>query len=208
MFTGGGQNPLAGLYGMSADHVVAFQVVTADGRFITVSETQNPDLFWALRGGGGGTFAIVMAVMIRAYPKLNVVTSSWTLDASSNSVDAYWAGTKKFCEFLLDWRDAGIYSFYFQGVTPAPYLQMGFLFTANHTMESYTELVKPFFDYFDANNITLIKPDATKAHTSFYSGIMPSGAVLPLLLDQMDLFQQTVSCLDTTFKRSSTRLSR
>jgi hypothetical protein len=71
---------------------------------------------------------------------------------------------------LIDWADAGIYSFYFQGVTPAPYLQMGFLFAANHTMESYTELVKPFFDYLDANNITLTKPDAPKAHTSFYSG--------------------------------------
>ena len=62
MITGGGQNPLAGVYGMSADHVVAFQVVTANGRFITVSEASNPDLFWALRGADGKFGIVVEAV--------------------------------------------------------------------------------------------------------------------------------------------------
>ncbi|KAE8824776.1 hypothetical protein PTNB85_09540 [Pyrenophora teres f. teres] len=169
MITGGGQNPLAGVYGMAADHVVAFQVVTADGRFITVSEDSNADLFWALRGGGGGTFAVVTSVIVRAHPKINAVTSSWTLDASKNSAQAFWAGTRKFYDLFLDWADAGIYTFYFMGNKPALYLQLGFIFAANHTMESYTELVKPFFDYLDANNITLTKPDVPIAHTSFYS---------------------------------------
>jgi FAD/FMN-containing dehydrogenase len=87
---------------MAADHVVAFQVVTADGRFVTASEESNSDLFWALRGGGGGTFGVVVSVIIRAHPKLNVVTAGWKLDASTNSVDAFWAGTKKFYDVFLD----------------------------------------------------------------------------------------------------------
>jgi FAD/FMN-containing dehydrogenase len=86
MITGGGQNPLAGIYGMSADHVVAFQVVTASGRFITVSEVSKPGLFWALRGGSGGTFAVVLSVIVRAHPKLNVVTAGWYLDIANNSL--------------------------------------------------------------------------------------------------------------------------
>jgi len=179
MITGGGQNPLAGIYGMSADHVVAFQVVTAAGRFVTVSEASNPDLFWALRGGGGGTFAVVTSVIIRAHPKLNSVTSSWTLDASNNSVDAFWAGTKKFYDLFLDWADAGIYSFYFMGAKPAPYLQMGFLIAPNHTMESYTELVKPFFQYLQDNNITLTVPDAPIAHNTFYSAYQATWGRIP-----------------------------
>ena len=44
-----------GLHGMAADAVLAYQVVTADGRFVTASEDTYSDLFWALRGGGGGT---------------------------------------------------------------------------------------------------------------------------------------------------------
>jgi hypothetical protein len=169
MITGGGQNPLAGIYGMAADHVIAFQVVTADGRFITVSETENSDLFWALRGGGGGTFAVITSVIIRAHPKLNVVTSQWFLDASKNSHGAFWDGTKKFYDFFLDWADAGIYSFFIMGREPAPFLDMRYLFAPNHTLESYTKVVKPFFNYLNASNITLTKPHASIAHTTFYS---------------------------------------
>jgi hypothetical protein len=169
MITGGGQNPLAGIYGMAADHVVAVQVVTADGRFLTVSEVEHPDLFWALRGGGGGTFAVVTSVIIRAHPKLDVVTAKWVLDASTNGVDAFWIGTKKFFDVFLDWADNGIYSFFVMGKTPAPFLNMMFLFAPNHTMESYSRIVKPFFDYLDVRNITLTIPHTSVAHTSFYS---------------------------------------
>ena len=168
MITGGGQNPLAGVYGMSADHVVAFQVVTANGRFITVSEASNPDLFWALRGGGGGTFAVIVSVIVRVHPKLNVVTAGWYLDASNNSLEDFWKGTKKFYEVFLDWAESGIYSFFIMGNQPKPFLSMAYLFAANHTAESYDKVVKPFFDYLDTNNITLTKPHTSVAHNNFY----------------------------------------
>ncbi|KAF3001291.1 hypothetical protein E8E13_004580 [Curvularia kusanoi] len=169
MITGGGQNPLAGIYGMAADHVVAFNVVTADGVFRTISEVSEPDLFWALRGGGGGTFAVTVSVIIRAHPKLNVVTAGWRLDATLNSLDAFWAGTKKFYDVFLDWADSGIYSFFIMGNSPAPFLDMRYLFAPNHTMESYTETVKPFYDYLKARNITLASPHKSTAHDTFYS---------------------------------------
>lgn len=169
MITGGGQNPLAGLYGMAADHVVAFQVVTADGRFITVSEESNPDLFWALRGGGGGTFAIVTSVIVRVHPRLDVVNAQFYLDATNNSLEAFWDGARKFYEFYLDWAEAGLYSFYIMGNSPAPFINARYIFAPNHTLESYTKVVKPFFDYLDSKNITLTKPHVTKAHNSFYS---------------------------------------
>ncbi|KAJ4992083.1 FAD binding domain-containing protein [Stagonosporopsis vannaccii] len=140
MITGGGQNPLAGIYGMAADHVIAFNVVTADGKFRTVSQLSNPDLFWALRGGGGGTFGVVVSVIIRVHPKLKVVTAGWRLDASINSVDAFWTGTKNFFDEFIAWADAGIYSFFIMGNTPTPFLNMMFLFAPNHTMESYTKI--------------------------------------------------------------------
>jgi FAD/FMN-containing dehydrogenase len=41
---------------MAADHVLALEVVTADGRFVTATPEVNSDLFWALRGGGGCKF--------------------------------------------------------------------------------------------------------------------------------------------------------
>ena len=55
-FLGGGHSPLSSIYGLAADQVLAMEVVLASGRFVTVTEQSNPDLFWALRGGGGGKF--------------------------------------------------------------------------------------------------------------------------------------------------------
>jgi FAD/FMN-containing dehydrogenase len=64
---GGGMGWLARKYGLSIDSVNCFEVVTADGRIIEASETQHSDLFWGLRGGGGG-LGVVTGMEVRLYP--------------------------------------------------------------------------------------------------------------------------------------------
>lgn len=64
---GGGMGWLARKYGLSADSVLRFDVVTASGDLLSVSEDENSDLFWALRGGGRA-FAIVTGMEIKLYP--------------------------------------------------------------------------------------------------------------------------------------------
>ncbi|KAL4989598.1 hypothetical protein BDW68DRAFT_195699 [Aspergillus falconensis] len=65
---GGGEGLLGPLYGMGSDNAVEFNVVTADGDLVVANAFQNTDLFWALRGGGGGTFGIAVNTTMRAFP--------------------------------------------------------------------------------------------------------------------------------------------
>ena len=63
----GGVGWLRGTAGLCVDNVMSADVVTADGRLLRVSETENPDLYWAIRGGGGN-FGIVVSFEFRLQP--------------------------------------------------------------------------------------------------------------------------------------------
>jgi FAD/FMN-containing dehydrogenase len=64
-------------YGAASDNLISAQLVTVDGRQVEASEKSNPDLFWAIRGGGGN-FGIVTALEYRLHPVSEVMAGNLT----------------------------------------------------------------------------------------------------------------------------------
>lgn len=92
---GGGYGALSRYYGLGCDHLLAAQVVLADGRVIWADEQREPELFWALRGAGWGSFGAVTALVLRTRPAPRVATfvHRWPWRHAARVVDTWqrWA---------------------------------------------------------------------------------------------------------------------
>ncbi|WP_332718693.1 LLM class flavin-dependent oxidoreductase [Pelagibacterium mangrovi] len=90
--TAGGLGYLARKFGLTIDHVVAAEIVLADGRIVRADAENEPDLFWAIRGAGGN-FGIVTAFELEAYRLGNVVQAIQVFDGSDMAgVLERWGG--------------------------------------------------------------------------------------------------------------------
>ena len=68
----GGHGPLGPKYGLMVDQAVEFDVVTADGQQRTINECSDPELFWAMRGGGGGSYAVLTSYKFQLHPAVPI----------------------------------------------------------------------------------------------------------------------------------------
>jgi hypothetical protein len=78
---GGGVGPLMSKYGLGCDNILAAELVLADGRQVKASAHENPDLYWAIRGGGGN-FGIVTAFEVALHPVSKVFAGNITLESA------------------------------------------------------------------------------------------------------------------------------
>jgi hypothetical protein len=186
---GGGHTPMSGYYGMGADSVELLQVVTADGRFREASSISNKnDLFWALRGGGPSTYGVVTSVIIRAHPKVPVVTSTFNFTTGGNVTrEVFWEGLRKFWEMFPKLAEEHTYSYFWiwpNGPDGLRFEMVPF-WAPNHTLESLQKLLAPWFEHLRQLGIQF-KPNTrlfdTYLHAydaSFGPDVIGSSAVLP-----------------------------
>jgi FAD/FMN-containing dehydrogenase len=104
---GGGHSALSSNFGLAADNVLEWEVVTADGCLLTASRSENSDLYWALAGGGGGTYGVVISMTTKAHPDTIVGGASLLFLASATTSDNFYAAIDQFHTLLPEMVDAG-----------------------------------------------------------------------------------------------------
>ncbi|KAF9884909.1 hypothetical protein FE257_000900 [Aspergillus nanangensis] len=204
----GGYGQLASLYGLAADNVLEYEVVTTDLRHLTASPSTHADLYWALSGGGSGNYAIVLSQVVKAHPDGQVTGATFSL-LNTNST-AFWSAIQTWYQqsprfnlipgFSASWiisrelfrltaatlpngtasdLDAILQDFY-QVITEL-----------NMTFVSKTTIVKPSF--VDLYN-TLVPPshaDASfPANNTIGSRLVPTSVVQNNLSDLLDIYQR------------------
>ncbi len=97
----GGFGSFSKYYGTVASNLIEAEVVTADGEIRTANACRNPDLFWALKGGGGGTFGVITKMTLRVH-ELPELAGSAELTVSAHSDDAYRRLIRRFMAFYRD----------------------------------------------------------------------------------------------------------
>jgi FAD/FMN-containing dehydrogenase len=90
---GGGVGLASRAFGTTSDNIVSLGIVTADGRYRTCSATENSDLFWACRGGGGGNFGVVTHFSFRTHPVSTVsyFFADWPWSQAAEVIGAWQA---------------------------------------------------------------------------------------------------------------------
>lgn len=146
---GGGIGHLTAQAGLSCDNLVSSQVVTADGRILMASENENPDLFWAIRGGGGN-FGVVTSFEYRLHqvgPLVNLGLFFWGVDKGVAAL--------RFCRDFLKALPPNASGF-IGGLSapPAPFVPQEYHFVPGFALivvgygspDEHAEVVKPIRD--------------------------------------------------------------
>ncbi|KIJ69682.1 hypothetical protein HYDPIDRAFT_142171 [Hydnomerulius pinastri MD-312] len=141
-FQAGGHGPLTPALGLGAQHVLEFELVTADGQIRRINEAQDPDLFWAVRGGGSGSWGIITSITIQAYPAMEISISSLTIEPNTTQDKARLAISfiALVGQYQNEWINNGIYSAFF----PAEEQYSLLLSWPSHTAS--LSILFPFFE--------------------------------------------------------------
>ncbi|KAF9645739.1 FAD binding domain protein [Thelephora ganbajun] len=140
---GGGFGPLSTLFGTLADNALEFDVLTTRGTRVVASATQNPNLFFALRGGGGGTYGIVWSVTVKTHPDMAVTGASVVFTpAEDNNLDKWFRGVEAWRRIQPSITAAGGYA---QAVYQKGYFSLGPLFLPGSSDTRQIEtIIAPF----------------------------------------------------------------
>ncbi|KAF9871773.1 isoamyl alcohol oxidase [Colletotrichum karsti] len=167
---GGGHGPLSNLYGFGADNALSFDVVTAAGDFITANSQTNSDLYYALKGGGPGNYAVVLSVTLKTHPDTTRGAGLYlnVNGTTGASFDQVMKAVNKLHELGNQFVDNGLYVIY--ELYPAVIggaLHIQPIMGMNKTAAQLTAIVQPLLSYLDSQNIPY--DSGVKEYPNYYT---------------------------------------
>ncbi|KAI8626384.1 hypothetical protein F5Y19DRAFT_488221 [Xylariaceae sp. FL1651] len=98
---GGGHGPLGGKYGLGADQVLEYELVTAEGTHVTASPSSKDyaDLYWAVAGGGAGNYAVIVSMTVKAYKDGPIAGAGFAF--ANTGGPNYWQAISAWLKHLL-----------------------------------------------------------------------------------------------------------
>ena len=173
---GGGHGYLTRKYGLTIDNLLEADIVLADGRLVTANAENYPDLFWAIRGGGGN-FGVVTSFLFQAHPVSTVVAGPmlWNLDRAAEVMQWYR-------EFIVN-APEDMYGFFkFLKVPPAPlfpeYLHTknmcGIIWCYSGELEKAESAFKPIRDFISPE-FEHINPMPYPQLQTMFDALLPTG---------------------------------
>ncbi|KAH8898411.1 FAD binding domain protein [Thozetella sp. PMI_491] len=187
--TGGGHGFMTGVYGQGSDNIIQAAIVTPNGDTIIANECQNKDIFWAIRGGGGGTFGVILNVTLKAYPMPKVTLFGLNLAAkNTTSAKEWWKFVAEFHALVPRAQDEGLHGYWSMGGSSMALGGSMFMWDADNT--TINRAIAPFQRFFNQSSRIITYTAAPVEFPTFYD------------------FAQQLPALDTMSKDSATSASR
>ncbi|KZV69773.1 FAD-binding domain-containing protein [Peniophora sp. CONT] len=178
---GAGHSGFGPIYGLAADNVLQYEVVLANGSFVTANEVSNPDLFWALRGGGAGSWGVIVSITLQTYPIFSATLHVANIFFNSTSQAA--AAMTIHARHIFDYDDlrAGQYFYVYNAGGGQSLLSMSTLF-ANISGDDAKAAVAPFIADVQTVGATFINETTTTATANDIVGFPDDNAGYNTLL--------------------------
>ncbi|KAF1925976.1 isoamyl alcohol oxidase [Didymella exigua CBS 183.55] len=175
---GGGHSAISTSFGLAADNVLSWDVVTADGKLAVASKEQNADLYWALNGGGGSTYGVVVSITVKAHKEAVFGGASLSFFTTDNAQDVFYDAIQAFHEELPAMVDAGTMVVHYFTTS---FFMISPLNAYNKTAAEVQTILAPFVARLDAKKVNY-----TAAYSEFntyyehydkYFGPLPLGNI-------------------------------
>ncbi|CAI7646018.1 unnamed protein product [Penicillium glandicola] len=173
---GGGHSALSSKFGLGADNTLEFEVVTAAGKLVKASRTENADLFWALSGGGAGNYGVVMSIVIKAHQDAPIAGAALEFTAADITTDTFYEAVSQFHSLLPAMVDQGVTVIY--EMTSSVFI-INPITAYNQTTDDVKAILEPFTSALTKLNITYVTSytqyDSYYDHYNNYMGPLPYG---------------------------------